>query len=71
MSAMGGAGAIADIPPLRAAVGQLATIGRREDVAKVCQTRPADEARSPVEPDPRDPADRPPAEQVAIPLRAP
>lgn len=37
----------------------LATVGRREDVANVYRTSPADVARNPVGPDPRDPAERP------------
>lgn len=42
-----------DLSPL------LATVGRREDVASVYRTSPADVARNPVGPDPRDPRTRP------------
>ena len=42
-----------DLSPL------LASIGRREDVASVYQVSRADIVRSPMAPDPRDPAERP------------
>jgi error-prone DNA polymerase len=42
-----------DLSPL------LATVGRRDGVASVYRTSPADVARNPVGPDPRDPGERP------------
>src|SRR3546814_8090887 len=55
-----------DLSPL------LASVGNRADVANIYRQSRADVVRSPMSPDPRDPAERPlahPAREIAIPDR--